>query len=1001
MDPVSALGIASSVITFVDFASKLTEATTVIFRSKEGASTENLVLENIYAKLEELSARLASSTCPPQLLSSSQLEDVLALQDLSVTCRQDCREMIDALQALKVRGQKNRLWRSVKAAFKAELGRQKLAAIEGRLERTQRAVSLCISSILSHQVSQLSKTVKSMSDGRAGVGQASTIVSMTRDLATLKLKSESVDARTQSIFSADQVELFASLLSSLAKAEERLQAGTAHHDTFLWAFKDSHLSSWLCSGNGVFWISGRAGSGKSTFMKFLAGHSQTHELLARWADSKEPAIAAHYFWSAGTTMQKSQQGLLQSLLFSIFSHCPKSVRTVSPLRWGNAGYGYSKPWTISELSDTLRALAIAENMPLKFCFFIDGLDEYEGDHIELCNVLLDMSRSSNIKICLSSRPWVVFEDSFGADDLRKLHMHDMTRDDIESFARDQLQTHPRWAITFSDIGENEKRDLIEKVAERAEGVFLWAFLVTRSLREGLSNDDTIADMWRRLESLPKDLQRLFRHMLDSVDTIYHSKMAGTLQVAIHAFEPMAAYIYWHLEKEFEEQDYAIQCPISVPSPAQCSERREQIRRRINARTKGLLEMRNDRVEFLHRTVRDFLLTAEMSDYLTHKSSTSFCSYSSITKSCLALLKTTSYVYSPMPSVIRQEPGQNGGLFIAHLNHALLYAAEALKTSAPNFEKIIELLDEYERSVVKMIENSHITIGGAPKSCDPRLVFREEVVRHQLAQYVRRKVQQDPGYFCIFQDSPLFAALTPMTIASGASPFPEPEMLALLLQLYSSLAFFMQKYKLNDTTSSDEALCHALEKGIFDLLLSHHADPDAPVGTVEGRTVFYHFFTRIIIISKRALFEASLCTLDAFLRAQPSLNSLPRKRHDIRMSGLIIKYPLTHISQFIWYMYNPPLNSGPFDSEQLEFHSTIIERLIRYALDQHQDLTSLASTLRESCRAPSRQCMAQLLDLIKGGGHNITTPKRPRDSSGEEVDGREPTASQSRKRGRAS
>ncbi|KAI0454426.1 hypothetical protein F5B21DRAFT_475338 [Xylaria acuta] len=1050
MDPVSALGIASSVITFVDFAAKLISATTVIFRSTEGASMENLGTENIYAKLKDLSAHLGTSTCPRQLLPSSQLEeDVLALQGLSVACEKDCREMIDALQALKVRGKRFRLWGSVKAAFKAELGRQKTAAIEGRLERIQRVISLHISSILSHQISQLSQAVESLSNGRTGVGQASTIKSMTKDLENLKLEYKSVDtAKTPSIFSVDQVQLFVHLLSSLGRAEERLQAEAviaslnydcrpirhgiiprAHKNTFHWAFEDSHLSNWLCSGNGVFWISGRAGSGKSTFMKFLADHSRTRELLVRWADSKELVVAAHYFWSAGTTMQKSQQGLLQSLLFDIFRNCLKSIPIVCPIRWADASYdkspSFSKPWTTNELSDTLRALAVAKNMPLKFCFFIDGLDEYEDDHIELCNVLRDMSRSSNIKICLSSRPWVVFEDSFGADNLRKLYMHDLTRNDIETFARDQLQTHPRWAVHSTEIGENEKHDLIEQVAERAEGVFLWAFLVTRSLRDGLSNDDTITDMCRRLESLPKDLQRLFKHMLDSVDAIYHPKMAGALQVAIHAFEPMPADIYWHLEKGFEEQDYAIQCPINVPSVAQCSKRREQIRRRINARTKGLLETRHDRVEFLHRTVRDFLLTTEMSDYLAHKLSTGFNAYHSITKSYLAFLKTTSYVHPRRPSVIRQEPGKNGGLFIAHLNQALLYAAEALKTSVPDFRDTIEILDEYEISVIKMVENSHITIGGALGFCSPQLVFREEVVRHQLVPYVRRKVQEEPSYFCIFQDSPLFSILTPMTISSGVSPFPAPEMLELLfkrengpnavtirvsdLDIYSSLAFSMLKDEFLIGGGRKQELRCALEKGIFNLFLSHGADPDPFVyGGYEEHTVFHDFFIGILRVSDCRWFETSLCALDAFLRAYPSLSSIPGMRHGLSMGIRVIcglnrrapiakdiKSALAQISQFIQEFKWPPTFG------QREYCCTVIERLTRYALNQRLNLAPLASALEKNSPSRYEQHVAPLLDLIDSGDHDLIPLNRPRDSSGEETDEGETVACQSRNRGRAS
>ncbi|KAI0861467.1 hypothetical protein F4860DRAFT_171896 [Xylaria cubensis] len=1030
MDPVSALNLASSIVTFVDFAAKLISATTVIFRSKEGASTENLGIENVYAKLENLSTHLGNSTCSQKSSASSQLGDVLALQELSVACKQDCRELINALQALKVRGNKFRFWRSARAAFKAELGRQKIAAIEGRLERTQKVISLHISSILSHQISQLSKTVESMNNGRTSVGQASIIESMSDDLENLKLESKSVDAaKTQSIFSVDQVQLFIDLLSNLVKAEERLQADVviaslnydcrpvrystiprAHKNTFHWAFEYSQLSNWLSSGTGVFWVSGRAGSGKSTFMKFLADHSQTRKLLERWADSKDLVIAAHYFWSAGTTMQKSQQGLLQSLLFDIFRNCPKSIPIVCPIRWGDARHdkslSSSKPWTTSELSNTLRALAVAENISLKFCFFIDGLDEYEDDHIELCDVLRDVSRSSNIKICLSSRPWVVFEDSFGVDNMKKMYMHDLTRDDIENFAREQLQTHPRWAVTYTEIGEKEKHDLIEQVAERAEGVFLWAFLVTRSLREGLSNDDTIADMWRRLESLPKDLQLLFKHMLDSVDAIYHPKMAGALQVAIHAFEPIQADIYWHLEKELEEQDYAIKCPTSIPSAAQSSRRREQIRRRINARTKGLLETRNDRVEFLHRTVRDFLLTAEMSDYLANKSNSDFNAYTFITKSYLAFLKTTSYVNSRYPSIIRQAPGKNGGLFIGHLNQALLYAAEALKTTAPDFRDVMKIIDDYESSVVKMVGNSHINIGGVLGSCDPRVVFREEVVKHQLLPYIRRKVQEEPEYFCILQYSPLFAALMPMTLASGETPFPAPEMLEFLFKLendqyavstkankfdiYSSLAFFMRKHGLSAASycsvslKSHKRLSHIHEAGIFDLLLSHDADPDALVySPYKGYTVFCDFFIGILR-AESVKFEGSLCSLDVFLRAQPNLSSMPGGRRGLRAKHNAT--PLAYIVQFLQDKSNWPSNL-----ERLEFWCKALEKLIRYALNHHQDLTPLATALRESDLPNHEQPVAGLLDLIEGGDHDPTTLKRTRDSFSEEIDEKESIA----------
>jgi type II secretory pathway predicted ATPase ExeA len=45
------------------------------------------------------------------------------------------------------------------------------------------------------------------------------------------------------------------------------------------------LLNWILSGAGIFHISGKLGSGKSTLMKYLSDHNCTGELLGKWAGS--------------------------------------------------------------------------------------------------------------------------------------------------------------------------------------------------------------------------------------------------------------------------------------------------------------------------------------------------------------------------------------------------------------------------------------------------------------------------------------------------------------------------------------------------------------------------------------------------------------------------------------------------------------------------------------------------------------------------------------------
>lgn len=45
----------------------------------------------------------------------------------------------------------------------------------------------------------------------------------------------------------------------------------------------NRLFDWLKSGDGIFHISGKLGSGKSTLMKYLCEHSATKTMLTAWA----------------------------------------------------------------------------------------------------------------------------------------------------------------------------------------------------------------------------------------------------------------------------------------------------------------------------------------------------------------------------------------------------------------------------------------------------------------------------------------------------------------------------------------------------------------------------------------------------------------------------------------------------------------------------------------------------------------------------------------------
>lgn len=67
-----------------------------------------------------------------------------------------------------------------------------------------------------------------------------------------------------------------------------------------------------------YFINGKAGSGKSTLMKFLLRHRRTMEHLRYWAGPNHELVAFHYFfWHSGKSLQKTYSGMPRALLHTV------------------------------------------------------------------------------------------------------------------------------------------------------------------------------------------------------------------------------------------------------------------------------------------------------------------------------------------------------------------------------------------------------------------------------------------------------------------------------------------------------------------------------------------------------------------------------------------------------------------------------------------------------------------------------------------------------------
>ena len=427
----------------------------------------------------------------------------------------------------------------------------------------------------------------------------------------------------------------------------------AHRNTFQWAFETQFsLRAWLKNESGVYWVAGKAGSGKSTLMKFLHTHPTTKSALQIWAGDRKLVTASFFFTKDGSPLQKSQQGLLQGLLHSILRQNLGLIRMLCPARCHRVfSQDHSaEPWTCKELSEIFERLTEQSSFNSCFCFFIDGLDEYDGDVRDVIQILDRLTACPNIKICLSSRAENIFRDHYESS-LNKLFLQDLTRSDIELYVRQRLANNEG----FSKLKklEHQVMSLTDRIIDRAEGVFLWVHLVVQSLLRGVSEGDDFSALEKRLDSLPSDLDEFYQRMLDSIEGIYRPQTSRILQICARATFPLTVVSARAAFNEFEHRDYAILAPIRSINQEELSSIATDIRKRLNAHCKDLLDVVLDEsalylnkyrrfiVRFLHRTVSDFIKKRDTKLRLKKWEPESFNSRRSICKAILAQLKTYS------------------------------------------------------------------------------------------------------------------------------------------------------------------------------------------------------------------------------------------------------------------------------------------------------------------------------------------------------------------------
>lgn len=377
-----------------------------------------------------------------------------------------------------------------------------------------------------------------------------------------------------------------------------------HTGTLDWALgppehtmKWHSLAEWLGKGSGLYWLAGKAGSGKSTLMKFLSDHHQTTSLLKEWAGQSEIVTLQFFFYALGRLEQKSQDGILRSILFQFLDKHRDLIGQVLPAMWKEASITEDKEHdleipAISEMETSLLQVFESGSADKRFFILIDGLDEFEGKHATMAAFLARLELLPNVKILVSSRPLPVFVSAF--DHAPKMYLQDLTNRDIEVYIDDTILHHPHIKhLTYSEPEMSMK--VTRLLIDKASGVFLWVVLACQSILRGLDEYDTVPELMSRVMELPPELDDFFRQTIASMDPRKRDQSARLLRLVFdgqdHRIPTIGLAI---VEEQGLRADFMGPTAVNIDDK-DLVKRCQRLEGRIRSRCSGLIEIQKERI----------------------------------------------------------------------------------------------------------------------------------------------------------------------------------------------------------------------------------------------------------------------------------------------------------------------------------------------------------------------------------------------------------------------
>ncbi|KAH7218869.1 hypothetical protein DER44DRAFT_804898 [Fusarium oxysporum] len=375
---------------------------------------------------------------------------------------------------------------------------------------------------------------------------------------------------------------------------------TAAQGTCDWLLRHETYTSWASHDRGLLWIKGKPGSGKSTLLRYILNDAMVMPNTGEGA-----LILSFFFHGRGTELQRTPFGLFRSLLHQLLRQVPEALTDLVATfqqQCETAGKpGEQWQWHPRELPRFFETslLKVLETRPV--WLFVDALDECGEDNAvnlaEYFKSMLQRLPSSGLKqshICFTCRHYPILN----LDSVFEVWVEKENRKDISTFVQDK----------FSSFCGRTSSMIPDLITNRAEGVFMWAWLVVKQVLALERKGAGLKEIEVVILSVPQELDALYYQLIRNMDL----DSLKLIQWICFAVRPLSLdELRWAMIVDGDcphRSLYACQTVEDYPSD------HDGMKRRVQTLSCGLAEVTSDTkvAQFIHQSVKDFFVEKGLS-----------------------------------------------------------------------------------------------------------------------------------------------------------------------------------------------------------------------------------------------------------------------------------------------------------------------------------------------------------------------------------------------------